>query len=150
MRVPFIAYWPNHIAPSTSDTPAIGTDILPTVLDYLGLPLPRDRQLDGISLRNLFEGKNELAERPIHYFAGKRMLALRQGNLKYQDRKPVPYVVDAPIAPPFPKGPWLFDLSTDPDESYNLLAPESTEGNPLAGELHEAAREFERNVRGWR
>lgn len=150
MRVPFIAYWPGRIVPRTSDTPAIGTDILPTLLDYLELPLPQDRQIDGISLRSLFEAKNDLAERAIYYFAGKQLLALRQGNLKYQARKPIPYVLDAPVAIPFPKGPWLFDLARDPDESYNLLAPEDVAKQPLAGALSKAAREFEESPRGWR
>jgi arylsulfatase A-like enzyme len=150
MRVPFIAYWQGHIAPGTSAAPAIGIDILPTVLDYLGLPPPQDRKIDGISLRSLFDGKNEPAARPIYYFADDRLLALRQGNLKYQNRKPVPYVVDVPLAIPFPKGPWLFDLARDPDESYNLLAPEDVAGQPLAQKMTEAAREFEANVRGWR
>jgi arylsulfatase A-like enzyme len=150
MRVPFIANWPGRIASGSSDAPAIGTDILPTVLDYLGLPLPQDRQIDGVSLRNLFEGKIELAERPIYYFAGEQLLALRQGNLKYQDRKPLPYVVDVPVAIPFPKGPWLFDLAKDPDESYNLLEPGDVAAQPLARKMSEAVREFEGNVRGWR
>jgi uncharacterized sulfatase len=149
MHVPFIAYWQGHIVPSRNDTPTIGTDILPTLLDYLGLPLPADRQIDGVSLRGLFDGDSELQERPIFYFASDKLMALRQGDFKYQKRKMLAYSVDSAIAVPFPKGPWLFNLRKDPDESYNLLAPDDVSAQPLSHSMSVATEDFAKNPRGW-
>ena len=51
IRVPGLARWPGHIqAGSTSDIPVIGTDVFSTVLDLVGLPLPADRTIDGVSM----------------------------------------------------------------------------------------------------
>ena len=62
LRVPGIIEWPDGIpAPKSSDVNAVTTDMLPTICDLLGLPLP-DRPLDGISLRSAIE--NRMAERP--------------------------------------------------------------------------------------
>jgi len=150
MHVPFIAYWQGHVVPVSSSTPAIGTDILPTILDYLGLPLPQDRQIDGVSLRRLFEGEDHLSERPIYFFARDKLIALRQGDFKYQNRKMLTYSVDSAIAVPTPKGPWLFNLIKDPDESYNLMAPEDVPTQPLTHQMSDATEQFAKNPRGWR
>lgn len=62
VRVPGIIEWPARIAkPRVTTVPAVTTDILPTLCDLLGLPLP-GRTLDGISLADLIDGK--LNERP--------------------------------------------------------------------------------------
>ena len=37
-RVPIIFHWPGQIAPGVRDAPVSHLDIMPTVLDYLGLP----------------------------------------------------------------------------------------------------------------
>ncbi|MBX2851750.1 MAG: sulfatase-like hydrolase/transferase [Phycisphaeraceae bacterium] len=67
IRVPGVARWPGHIKPdTTSDVPVIGTDIFATVLDITGLPLPKDRTIDGVSMAPAFSGKQ--VERPIPLF----------------------------------------------------------------------------------
>ena len=67
IRVPAIVRWPGHITPATeSTTPIIGSDIFPTVLDILDIPLPTDRTIDGVSMMPAFSG-NQL-ERPVPLF----------------------------------------------------------------------------------
>ena len=67
IRVPGLACWPGHIEPGTvSDVPVIGTDIFATVLDAVGIPLPDDRTIDGVSMVPAFAGK--ATERPIPFF----------------------------------------------------------------------------------
>lgn len=67
IRVPGIARWPGHIKPGTvSEVPVIGTDIFATVLDITGIPLPKDRTIDGVSMLPAFEGKS--VERPVPLF----------------------------------------------------------------------------------
>ena len=58
IRVPGVARWPGRIKPgTTSDVPVIGTDVFATVLDITGLPLPKDRTIDGVSMVPAFAGK---------------------------------------------------------------------------------------------
>jgi arylsulfatase A-like enzyme len=65
LRVPAIIEWPAVIkAPRASAVPCVTTDILPTVLDLLGLKHPApQRPLDGISLAALIRD-GSLTERP--------------------------------------------------------------------------------------
>jgi len=62
IRVPGIIEWPQRIPqPRVTDVNAVTSDMLPTICDLLGLPLP-DRPLDGISLTPLIDG--EMIQRP--------------------------------------------------------------------------------------
>ncbi len=62
VRVPGIIEWPARISkPRTTDVNAVTSDILPTLCDIVGQPLP-DRPLDGISLKPVLDGK--MTERP--------------------------------------------------------------------------------------
>jgi arylsulfatase A-like enzyme len=64
LRVPLVVRWPGVVAKgravapdSTDDTPVVGTDLPATALDAAGVKLGKGEQLDGVSLRPLFEGK---------------------------------------------------------------------------------------------
>jgi arylsulfatase A-like enzyme len=65
LRVPALIEWPAVIkSPRASSVPCVTSDILPTVLDLLGLPYPDpNRPLDGISLRRLIVD-GTMTERP--------------------------------------------------------------------------------------
>jgi arylsulfatase A len=53
IRVPFLARWPGRIKPaSTSDTPVIGYDLLPTLVDIAG---GETHSVDGASMVPLFD-----------------------------------------------------------------------------------------------
>jgi arylsulfatase A-like enzyme len=56
VRVPFFLRWPGKLKPARIDRVAAHIDLLPTLADLLGLPTPRDRHVDGRSLRPLLEG----------------------------------------------------------------------------------------------
>lgn len=67
IRVPAIVRWPGHVAPGTqSNVPIIGSDIFATVLDVVGVPLPSDRTIDGVSIVPTFSGRD--LERPVPLF----------------------------------------------------------------------------------
>lgn len=68
IRVPGLIEWPARIAkPMASPVNSVTSDILPTLCDLVGQPLP-DRPLDGISLVPLFDGKMNERPRPICFW----------------------------------------------------------------------------------
>lgn len=119
MHVPFFIHWPAQLAGGRQlPAMAMGTDLFPTLLDWLAIPLPADRAIDGQSLRQVLEDGAEPYSRLGHYYASERLMAVSNGRFKYHDRQPVIYVVsDMILGVPTAKGPWLFDLSVDSDES---------------------------------
>jgi len=69
IRVPGIIEWPKRISkPRVSDVNTVTSDMLPTICDLVGQPLP-DRPLDGISLKDLIDGKMTSRSRPICFWA---------------------------------------------------------------------------------
>jgi len=125
LRVPLIARWPRTIAPGTSALPCAGWDLLPTLAELAGAPLPAD--IDGLSLVPTLRGRaseqrahdslywENIAPGPSH------TQALRRGSWKavrrgVQGRNPR---VE------------LYDLATDPGETKDVAA----EHAELVGEL---------------
>ncbi len=63
-RVPLVFVWPGHIPGGRRIAQAVSMlDVLPTVLDLVGLPAPEVAQ--GRSLAPLLSGKGELEPRPV-------------------------------------------------------------------------------------
>lgn len=109
IRVPAIFRWPGKI-PAGSVTTAMLShlDLLPAFLDAAGLPLPKDRVLDG---RNCLPALSGAAPSPHErlFFNLGAAFAQREGSLK--------------LIRPKATAPWeLYDLATDPGESKNLAA----------------------------
>jgi arylsulfatase A-like enzyme len=68
VRVPGILEWPDKIpAGRVTAYPAVTSDYYPTILDLLGLTVPDQRPLDGISLRPLIEGTATTRTSPIGF-----------------------------------------------------------------------------------
>jgi arylsulfatase A-like enzyme/Tfp pilus assembly protein PilF len=124
LRVPLILYAPGMLAPSVIATPVRHVDVLPTVLDALGIDVPRDlpgRSLlpmvargRGDSPRTYFEALSSSLNQgwaPLH--------GLVDGSLKF---------VDLPI-------PELYDLEADPGETRNLAATRASDFERLRGLL---------------
>ena len=139
-RVPGIAWWPGNIEPdSTTEQTAISIDLVPTMLDYASVSTPVNHQLDGLSLRPIFNQK-PLAKRYLYWRNGglggssKKLeskgspLAIRDGKWKL-------------VAQAHYKKIELFDLSKDLGESTDLSAqfPEKTEQLPEALKTWEKA-----------
>jgi arylsulfatase A-like enzyme len=64
LRVPLIFYFPGMLSPSVRDEEAQHVDILPTILDLLGAPIPQS--LDG---RSLAHPSSKDADRPAYFEA---------------------------------------------------------------------------------
>jgi arylsulfatase A-like enzyme len=66
IRVPAIIVWPGVTEPgSRSDAIIQSTDLYPTILSMLGLPLPPDHPVDGENLTPLLRGEKWERTRPI-------------------------------------------------------------------------------------
>ncbi|MBQ9893342.1 MAG: sulfatase [Bacteroidales bacterium] len=87
LRVPlFVSVPGNKLKGSSNDTPVCTIDMLPTLLDYAGVPVPEG--IDGVSIRPLMEGKH-LADRPLYWHyphygnqGGDPSTAMREGKWK--------------------------------------------------------------------
>jgi arylsulfatase A-like enzyme len=104
-RCPLIFVWPGQIpATVTSEKPVQNVDIVPTLLDLLGVEPPPE--IEGASLVPCFRG-----DRPaLPVFSERRGVSVRQGRWKL-------WHGDHGIVR-------LFDLSGDPSESANLARAE--------------------------
>ncbi|MEX2683909.1 MAG: sulfatase [Candidatus Sigynarchaeota archaeon] len=146
-RIPMIACWPGKIPPGTvSDAQCSHLDLFPTILSNLGIPLPADRVIDGRDISGLLAGtSSQLGEHPFHYLILRRMQAIRKGNWKYHVRHASDNAAYFMLHP----GPFLFDLKTDPQESYNLIKNQTDVAKELAGELERFNASLKKNQRGW-
>lgn len=125
IRVPGVARWPGHIKPGTvSEVPVIGSDIFATALDVTGIPLPKDRTIDGVSMVPAFAGKPVERKIPLfwrtHVSPPGDRVALRIGDWK---------LVGNDTLTEFQ----LYEIQTDWKEEHDLAAsmPEKTEALKL-------------------
>lgn len=152
MRVPALMHWPAALPRGrVLDGMASGIDLLPTLADWLGLPLPGDRVIDGRSLRAMLAGDEPSPHEFLYFFAVEDVLAVRDQRFKYHARRPMFYdVAGSPVGITEVYGPWLFDASLGDEEAFDvsLLYPEVAAR--LADALAARQEEMARNPRGWR
>ena len=107
LRVPLIVRAPGATPGRVADLVRL-TDVMPTILDLLRLPLPA---LDGTSLVDMMRVTADPSSRPTpnrsiqRGTAGRRLFSLRSGRFKF---------IDAPR-------PELYDLQLDPFEERNIV-----------------------------
>jgi arylsulfatase A-like enzyme len=152
-RVPFIVYWEGRVrAGAVDDAPLSGVDLFPTLLGLLGLPLPADRIIDGTDLsRPLMEGTPH-PQRPIFYYSntGTSLDAVRDERFKYHRRRGVRSIgVSENISALTEKGPWLFDLVDDAQESYDVSEKFPQDMQRLGDIFAKRNEEMAANLRGW-
>ncbi|VGO16351.1 Arylsulfatase [Pontiella desulfatans] len=147
IREPLVVRWPGKVAAdSTCSVPVIGTDFYPTFLEAAGLPVPKGKVLDGISLLSLLTGQDEFPERMLFWhfpvylqaysgveddshdplYRTRPGSALRFGKWKFHE-----YFEDGRIE--------LYDLEADIGERNNL-----------ASLYPEKARELHAEMKRWR
>ncbi|MBN1895792.1 sulfatase [bacterium] len=126
MRVPCMVRWPGVLpAGSVLADPASALDVLPTVLAAAGVPLPKDRILDGTDLLPALQGNASLPEREFFYFRGEYLEALRKGPWKLRMSD---FLKEGDAGGRYTE-PELYQLERNPEESVNLAGrhPEKTE-----------------------
>ncbi len=128
IKVPAIFSHPGRIQEnSVSDDMVSAYDFMPTLLDYLDLPMPETGNLPGQTFLPVLEGKRSSGRDSVVIFdeyGNTRMI--RTGKWKYVQR--------------YPDGPnELWDLTNDPDERTNLIDDPGSQTKivELRGELEE-------------
>ncbi len=131
MRVPFFLRWPGQWkAGSRIADIAQHVDVFPTLLELAGVPPPKDKALDGISLVPLLQGSPpSWPQRTLFEITGRggkdgASVANYPGTARTPTHR---WVHDG-------KQAMLFDLRTDPGEKTNIAAQEPA----LAAELEKA------------
>ncbi|XP_039650166.1 N-acetylgalactosamine-6-sulfatase isoform X1 [Perca fluviatilis] len=84
MREPAIAWWPGHIKGGTVNFQLANVmDLFTTSLAVAGISPPDDRALDGLDLTPvLLNWPHTLQNRPIFYYRGNELMAVRLGQYK--------------------------------------------------------------------
>ncbi|MBL9210794.1 MAG: arylsulfatase [Opitutaceae bacterium] len=115
LRAPLLVRWPGQVpAGKTSDLPCMFFDILPTLADLAGAPVPP--RIDGVSLRPTLLGQRQELERMIYWeqYSGGFQQAVRWGQWKAIRRDGTPASFE------------LYDLSADPGEKTSVAAAQPT------------------------
>ena len=150
-RVPFIAHWPERIAPDRTEAAmAMGTDLLPTVLDILQLPAPSDRIIDGKSILSVLAEGGVTPHDYLYYYDGETLFAARDQRFKYRGAAGVFYSTDQmPFGAAVGQKEWLFDLAGDPRESYDTSLRYPEDLARLRAAFKAKRAEMAQNKRGW-
>jgi len=131
-RIPFLLRFPSKLAPGSVDERFIDlNDILPTVLDAVGIGYPGERALPGSSLLRMDSGRDRTLQYVEHDFGERRWISLRDKRHKYV------YHYGGGITQ-------LFDLEHDPGERVNLLHDGgNAEARDIQRRLHPLLAEYE-------
>lgn len=174
-RVPFMMRYPKKIKTAyKTDVPAMGIDLLPTLVAQAGVSLPKDRIIDGLNLMDILADTSQTGvarNRPLFFFHDYAFEAVRMGDWKFIETNysytwPVPlehpnYATKGfvPTYTPINKDttinrldnwPKLYNLKTSPYESYNLHTRNELKSEEMQRVLFDFKKDFLKNPRGWR
>jgi arylsulfatase A-like enzyme len=144
IRVPGIVEWPARIkAGSTTDVPAVTSDILPTVLTWAGIELPGERLLDGKDLDAIMLGKETSRNSPIGFESQYQMawtddrykLVFIPQNLDAKAKQAARHSQNPATDLNFE----IYDIVNDPGETTNI-----------ASEYPEIVQEMTQQLSAWR
>ena len=134
--VPGLLEWPSKIKkPFATSHAAVTTDYFPTVLDILDIPLPDDREYDGISLLPLIEGKVTQRDKPIGFQAN--------GWSAWTEHRYKIVRASKKVG----TGEWLlYDLANDPFEENDLAAKQPDRVKTMVAAFDEWAASVEADL----
>jgi choline-sulfatase len=125
LHVPLVLWSPSLVSPATVDEPVRHVDLVPTILDALALPPPREGA--GRSILPLAEGRR-MAAAPS-YFESLSSAKNRRWAPLYGLIDSSLKLVDLPL-------PELYDLAADPHEAQNLAASRAQSLDGMRQQLH--------------
>lgn len=143
-RVPFIASWPGTIPAGTvSDEPSMNIDLFPTLIELAGGQLMNDRDIDGRNLLPLLTGGGASPHEALLLFNNDRIVGVRSGRWKLVVETRYRAALNSFEHSDYygPDG-LLFDLQTDPGETYSYTREYPEVVRRLQGYLIEGRREL--------
>ena len=145
-HVPFLARWPGVIpAGTTSAEVGVNFDLFVTCCQMAGVPLPQDRIIDGKDLLPVLKGEAASPHETFFYYDIRTPVAVRYQHWKYIRKS----LIDIATYWPTQQGPFLFDLHTDPNESYSLIEDMPERTAQMAQILEDFEAQMKHNLRGW-
>lgn len=155
-RIPMIAHWPDKIpAGMVCTEPAMNIDWFPTCLTLAGVDLPQDRIIDGKDISGLLTGCEKQSPHDAFYFYHNQSLeAIRVGKWKY-----IPKINTMVWPLPMDKNwesasvgerPWLYDVESDPQESYNMKDDHPDVIEEMKRKFREWEAQMQQNREGWK
>jgi arylsulfatase A len=112
VRVPSFWKWPEKISPGLREIPGSHIDILPTLVDLLGLEFVEKKKLDGVSLAPTLRGEDQKINRAIF-----SQVAFPQQEITAE---PGAIRKDSMLLVLLKEGLELYDLENDPNQTQNL------------------------------
>ena len=160
IRAPTVMRWPRRINPGTvSHTPGCGVDLLPTLCESVGINIPSDRPVDGISLLPLLSGGAVLRPEPLFWFfyREKPECVIRQGDWSLVgflntdnpgghslSAKDIPFIKNSKL-----NRFELYHLKTDRGQTKNVSAENPEVFESLKAQMIEKHKEVLANVIDW-
>lgn len=112
-RVPFIVRWPTVVKPgSVCDRTVCSVDLMATLADILGAPLPPDAAEDSVSIMPLLRGAEGPARKSLVHQSFSGVFAIRSGHWKL--------IFGPGSGLPDGTPAQLYDLASDPGETRDL------------------------------
>ncbi len=165
-KVPFLVSYPNgevgkNVLVNADGNKVISArcmnmDVFSTILDYAGIPLPTDRVIDGVSMRELWNGNinsDATMHDAIYYLKRGKVQAITMpvefdgaiNDFKYY--KDVVTENSAFITQHYKN--YLFNLDTDQAEGYNVAMKYIDIADKLAKQMDAFKKELKENRRGF-
>jgi uncharacterized sulfatase len=109
IRVPYVLRWPARLSGGLAyPEPVHGFDVFATAAAAAGVPIPADREIDGVDLVPFVLGERDgVPHRELFWRSGHYRVARVDGWKLQVNERP-------------PGGVWLFDLANDPTERNDL------------------------------
>jgi arylsulfatase A-like enzyme len=148
--------WSMHLPPSLGKFVPAGTslpqvvqapDLMPTLLDLCGVPVPDNAAIEGASLTPLLRGESNAAPRDISISTWS-IHSPRENAMLYCRR---PTVTDGEWTlflsePPLPAPPLLYHIVSDPNQEHDVMAQHRPEAQRLHRTMLEWLRLHEANA----
>jgi arylsulfatase A-like enzyme len=115
-RLPFIAQWPGHIKPGTSDALVSSVDLLASFAAFAGRDVPADAAPDSFNVMPALLGQSKKGREHLLEHSG--MVAIRKGPWKLIPARPQPPNAKRQIGGPVE----LYNLAQDAGETKNVAA----------------------------